>query len=134
MKYSQATNGGVALNSPDRTNQFRTSAIWLLRMESLILFGLVVYLAIAALTSTVSAPAALVGEMIFGLLGSVGLFVCANEFAKASARGRAPAVLANLIACGVAYFMITGKLLAVGIPLALLAAVTFFSALFGYRE
>jgi len=134
VKYSQRTNGGVTLNGPGRINQFRTCAIWLLRLESVILFGLVLYLGISALISTVSAPGALIGEMIFGLLGSVGLFICAREFAKASARGRAPAVLANLIALGVAYFMVTGKLLAVGIPLALLAAVTFFSALFGYRE
>jgi hypothetical protein len=30
--------------------------------------------------------------------------------------------------------MITGKLLVVGIPLAILALVTFVAALFGYRE
>jgi len=121
-------------DNKSRVNQFQTAAVWLLRLESLVLFGLVIYLGIAALTATVSAPSALIGEIIFGLLGSVGLFVCAREFAKASARGRAPAVLANLIALGVSYFMITGKLLIVGIPLAILALVTFVAALFGYRE
>jgi len=120
-------------NKP-RVNQFQTAAVWLLRLESLVLFGLVIYLGVAALTATVSAPGALIGEIIFGLLGSVGLVVCAREFEKASARGRAPAVLANLIALGVSYFMITGKLLVVGIPLATLAFVTFIAALFGYRE
>jgi hypothetical protein len=122
------------LKNQSRFEQIRNAAIWLLRLESLVLFGLVLYLGIAALTSTVSAPGALVGEMIFGLLGSVGLFICSREFAKASARGRAPAVLANLIALGVSYFMITGKLLVVGIPLGILALVTFLAALFGYRE
>jgi hypothetical protein len=121
-------------NNQSHLDKYRKAATWLLRLESLILFGLVLYLGIAALTSTVSAPGALIGEMIFGLLGSVGLFICAREFAKASARGRAPAVLANLIALGVSYFMITGKLLVVGIPLAILALVTFLAALFGYRE
>jgi len=122
------------LGNQSHLDKYRKAATWLLRLESLILFGLVLYLGIAALTSTVSAPGALIGEMIFGLLGSVGLFICAREFAKASARGRAPAVLANLIALGVSYFMITGKLLVVGIPLAILALVTFVAALFGYRE
>ena len=45
-----------------------------------------------------------------------------------------PAVLANLIAIGVSYYMITGGLLVVGIPLALVGAATLVSALFGYRE
>jgi len=122
------------LKNQSRFEQIRNAAIWLLRLESLVLFGLVLYLGIAALTSTVSAPGALVGEMIFGLLGSVGLFICSREFAKVSARGRAPAVLANLIALGVSYFMITGKLLVVGIPLGILALVTFLAARFEYRE
>jgi hypothetical protein len=43
-------------------------------------------------------------------------------------------VLANAIAVGVSYYMITGGLLIVGIPLALLGAITFVAALFGYRE
>jgi hypothetical protein len=43
-------------------------------------------------------------------------------------------VLANLIALGVAYYMITGKFLLVGIPLAILALITMVSAAFGYKE
>ena len=46
----------------------------------------------------------------------------------------APAVLANAIAVGVSYYMISGGLLIVGIPLSLLGAITFVAALFGYRE
>jgi hypothetical protein len=55
-------------------------------------------------------------------------------FAKRRSYGRAPAVLANAIAVGVSYYMISGGLLAVGILLALLGSVTFVAALFGYRE
>jgi hypothetical protein len=44
------------------------------------------------------------------------------------------AVLANLIAFGVAYYMISGGFLLVGIPLAILALVTVVSAALGYKD
>ena len=88
----------------------------------------------APLISEVNAPAALSAEIIFGLLGSLGLWASASGFKQKKSFGRAPAVLANLIALGVSYYMITGKLLIVGIPLAILAAITVISAALGYRE
>jgi hypothetical protein len=112
----------------------RTAAIWLLRIESLILGGLVLYLLSATVFSTATWPSALIGEIVFASLGSFGLFVASLGFARKRSFGRAPAVLANLIAIGVAYYMISGDLLFVGIPLALLGAATFIAALFGYRE
>ena len=84
--------------------------------------------------STATWPSALVGEIVFALLGATGLFFASMGFAKRRSYGRAPAVLANAIAVGVSYYMISGGLLAVGISLALLGSVTFVAALFGYRE
>jgi hypothetical protein len=112
----------------------RVRAIYLLKFESLLILGIVVYLVIAPLFSTVSLPNALGAEIIYGLLGSIGLWVSALGFAQKRSYGRAPAVLANLIALGVAYYMITGKFLLVGIPLAILALITMVSAAFGYKE
>jgi hypothetical protein len=112
----------------------RVRAIYLLKFESIIILGIVVYLVIAPLFSTVSLPNALGAEIIYGLLGSIGLWVSAVGFAQKRSYGRAPAVLANLIALGVAYYMITGKFLLVGIPLAILALVTMVSAALGYKE
>jgi hypothetical protein len=112
----------------------RKAAIWLLRIESLILVGIVVYLLLASVFSTATWPSALIGEIVFALLGATGLFVASTGFAKRRSYGRAPAVLANAIAVGVSYYMISGGLLIVGIPLALLGAITFVAALFGYRE
>ena len=112
----------------------RVRAIYLLKFESLLILGIVVYLVIAPLFSTVSLPNALGAEIIYGLLGSIGLWVSAVGFAQKRSYGRAPAVLANLIALGVAYYMITGKFLLVGIPLAILALITIVSAAFGYKE
>jgi hypothetical protein len=112
----------------------RVRAIYLLKFESIIILGIVVYLVIAPLFSTVSLPNALGAEIVYGLLGSIGLWVSAIGFAQKRSYGRAPAVLANLIALGVAYYMITGNFLLVGIPLAILALITMVSAAFGYKE
>ena len=116
------------------TENSRVRAIYLLRLESLIILGLVIYLLVAPLISEVNVPAALSAEIVFGLLASIGLWASASGFKQKKSFGRAPAVLANLIALGVSYYMITGKLLIVGIPLAILAAITLISSALGYRE
>jgi hypothetical protein len=124
----------VKLRSVFATENSRIRAIYLLRLESLIILGLVIYLLVAPLISEVNVPAALSAEIIFGLLASIGLWASASGFKQKKSFGRAPAVLANLIALGVSYYMITGKLLIVGIPLAILAAITLISSALGYRE
>ncbi len=116
------------------TEVSRRRAIFLIRAESGLLLALVIYLSIAPLVSDVSVPAALTAEIIFGSLGAVGLWFCANGFKNKKSYGRAPAVLANLIALGVAYYMVSGSLLIVGIPLGILALFTLLSAAFGYSE
>ncbi len=112
----------------------RVRAIYLLKFEAIIILLATSYLIIAPLFSTVSLPNALGAEIVFGLLGSAGLWVSAIGFKQRRSYGRAPAVLANLIALGVAYYMITGNFLLVGIPLAILALVTMISAALGYKE
>ena len=124
----------MKLRSVFATENSRIRAIYLLRLESLIILGLVIYLLVAPLISEVNVPAALSAEIIFGLLASIGLWASASGFKQKKSFGRAPAVLANLIALGVSYYMITGKLLIVGIPLAILAAITLISSALGYRE
>lgn len=124
----------VKLRSVFASENSRIRAIYLLRLESLIILGLVIYLLVAPLISEVNAPVALSAEIIFGLLASIGIWASASAFKQKKSFGRAPAVLANLIALGVSYYMITGKLLLVGIPLALLSLITLISAALGYRE
>ena len=124
----------MKLRSVFATENSRLRAIYLLRLESLIILGLVIYLLVAPLISEVNAPAALSAEIVFGLLACLGLWASASGFKQKKSFGRAPAVLANLIALGVSYYMITGKLLVVGIPLAILASITLTSAALGYKE
>ena len=116
------------------TENSRIRAIFLLKFESLIIFAIVLYLLIAPFISDVSAPAALSAEIIFALVASIGLWFSAVGFEKKRSFGRAPAVLANLIALGVSYYMISGNFLLIGIPLALLAVITLISAALGYSE
>lgn len=117
-----------------RYEMARNNAIWFLRMEALIVAALTLYLIVAALFADVTNQAALVGEILFGIIGALGLLACSVGFQRRKSFGRAPAVLANLIALGVSYFMITGGLVSLGIPLAILAIITFLAALFGYQE
>ena len=124
----------MKLRSVFATENNRVRAIYLLRLESLIILGLVIYLLVAPLISEVNAPAALSAEIVFGLLACLGLWASATGFKQKKSFGRAPAVLANLIALGVSYYMITGKLLVVGIPLAILASITLISAALGYKD
>ena len=112
----------------------RKRAILLLKIESFIVFSLVLFLLIAPLVSSVTAVESLGAEIAFGFLGSAGLWLCAKGFKEGKSFGRAPAVLANLIALGVSYYMIQGNFLLVGIPLALLALLTMVSAALGYKE
>ncbi len=112
----------------------RNRVIVLLKFESLIVLSLVLYLLLAPLVSSVTAPETLGAEIVFGFLGSAGLWLCARGFQAGKSFGRAPAVLANLIALGVSYYMIQGNFLIVGVPLAILSLVTMVSAALGYKE
>lgn len=112
----------------------RKRAIYLLKFESILILGIVIYLLVAPLISTVSEVDALSAEIVFGLLGSVGLWASAIGFEKQRSFGRAPAVMANLIALGVSYYMISGSFLLVGIPLMLLSIITILSSALGYKE
>ena len=114
-------------------SQARKSVIWLLRFEAAVLTLLFLYLIFGALTSTVTVWSALIAEMLFAVLGSVGLYLASSAYVKEKSFGRSPAVLANLIALGVAYFMISGKFFLVGIPLALLAIATIYCAIKGFK-
>ncbi len=114
----------------------RRASIVLLRLESIILLALIVYLALldAIRTKPLSAPMALAGVFIALVLGTIGLFACSISYKNGKSWGRAPAVLANLIALGVAYFMLSGKFYIGAYPLGLLAVITAGACILGYRE
>ena len=101
----------------------------LLRIEAAVVLSLGIYLLVKSLISTPEAPAALIAEVLFALLGSVGLAAAAHGFHTGRNYGRSPAILANLIALGVSTFQMQAHLWVLAIPLALVALVTLALAL-----
>ena len=114
----------------------RKVAVVMLRFEAIILLALIIYLALldALRTKPLSAPLALAGDFIGLTLGAIGLFACSLSYKNGKSWGRAPAVLANLIALGVAYFMLSGKFYIGAYPLGVIAFVTAGASVLGYRE
>lgn len=104
-------------------------AAWLVRIEALFLFGLGAYLLVRTLTSAVEELDAVIAEIVFLVLGGAGLFFAGRGFLQQRNYGRGPTVLANLIAIGVAYYMIDGERIALGVSLGCYALLTLLAAL-----
>ena len=104
-------------------------AAWLVRIEALFLFSLGAYLMIRTLTSSVQELDAVIAEIVFLILGGIGLFFAGRGFLQHRNYGRGPTVLANLIAMGVAYYMIDGERIALGIFFGGYALLTLLAAL-----
>lgn len=101
----------------------------LLRIEAAVVLSLGIYLLVKGLVSTPEAPTALIAEVLFAILGCVGLAAASHGFATGRNYGRSPAILANLIALGVSTYQMQAHLWALAIPLALVALVTLLLAL-----
>ena len=104
-------------------------AATLVRLEALFLAGLASYLAIRTATSKVEELDAILAEIIFLSIASTGLFFAGKGFIAKRNFARAPTVLANLIAIGVAYYIIDGERDLLGIGLGSFALVTLLAAL-----
>jgi hypothetical protein len=80
----------------------------LLYIESAIVFALAAWLATLGFTHDQKELAPLIGVIVFAVLGAGGLFASGRGYKNGKNFGRSPAILANLIALGVAYFQIQG--------------------------
>jgi len=80
----------------------------LLFAEAAIVLALAAWLVVLGITHHQRELAPLVGVIVFALLGSAGLYASARGYKNGKNYGRSPAILANLIALGVAYFQIQG--------------------------
>ncbi len=107
----------------------RSIVVALLRLESLVVFALGAFMIVESFASKPEAPLALVGVVLFAILGGSGLWLAARSFATHRQYGRSPAILANGIALGVAYFQVQAHLWISAVPLALVAVTTLILAL-----
>lgn len=87
------------------------------------------FLIVRSFFSDAQAPGALRAEVVFAFLGGLGLLVAARGFSRRKNYGRAPAILANLIALGTSIFQAQAHLWWLAIPQALIAIVILALAL-----
>ena len=111
------------------TKRVHGIAAALVRIEAAFLLALAAYLLIRTITSDVEELDAVIAEIVFLFIGGMGLFFAGRGFLQRRNYGRGPTVLANLIAIGVAYYMIDGERVALGITLGGFAAITLIFAL-----
>ncbi len=102
--------------------------IALLNLEGAVVLALGAFLIFKSITADSVEIAPLAGEIVFAALGGFGLLAAAYSFKNKRRFGRAPAVLANLIALGVAKYQFEGGLWFVALPLVIVAAMTLYCA------
>ena len=109
---------------PAKAAKARALVASLLIFESIVIASLGVWLIVLTATAdTVEIPP-LLGELVFIVLGSGGLFAAAAGYRRGKYFGRAPALLANLIAIGVSKYQFSAGLYIVALPLFILGVVT----------
>ena len=106
----------------------RQIVIALLNLEGAVVLALGAFLIFKSITADSVEIAPLAGEIVFAALGGFGLLAAAYSFKNKRRFGRAPAVLANLIALGVAKYQFEGGLWFVALPLVIVAAMTLYCA------
>ena len=101
----------------------------LLNLEGAVVLSLGAFLIFKSITADSFELAPLAGEIIFAAIGGLGLLASAYSFKNKRRFGRAPAVLANLIALGVAKYQFEGGLWFIALPLVIVAVITLYCAL-----
>ena len=114
---------------PSKAAKARAVVASLLLVESVVIAALGVWLLILTFNATTFEFLPLFGVLLFVALGSGGLAISAIGYRRGKYFGRAPSVLANLIALGVVSYQIQAGLWIVAIPLAALAASTLAATL-----
>ncbi|MEY4380467.1 MAG: hypothetical protein RLZZ378_870 [Actinomycetota bacterium] len=89
----------------------------LLLLETLIAIIWTVYLALTPLFSEVTSPLGLVLDILYYVIFSSALWVCARGISRGKRYAQAPTLLINLILLGVAYYMVVEKVLWYSIPI-----------------
>jgi peptidoglycan/LPS O-acetylase OafA/YrhL len=97
-------------------------------LEGLIVAGLGLFLVLNSFFSDVEEPSAWLAEITFAALGSIGLIVAGMGLKRRKNWGRAPVVIANLIALPVAYYLWTSNQMVIAILLGSIALPALVSA------
>jgi len=104
-------------------------AVALLRIEGIAILALGLFLIVKGLATSGGIEWFVIsGILALALVGGFGLLFAAKGFKEKKMYGRAPAVLANLIAIGVSKYMFEAGLWWAALPLTLYAALTIYCA------
>ena len=106
----------------------RSTVATLLYIEAAIVLALGLWLTFFSFTHENVEVAPLLGEISFAVLGAIGLFIAGHGYARGKNYGRSPAILANLIAVGVAYYQIQGAFYIGAVIILALALPTLYFA------
>lgn len=117
--------------APSFSNQEfrRSTVVALLRIEGFLILALGLFLIVKGLTNSGAIEWFVIsGILALALVGGFGLLFAAKGFKTKRMYGRAPAVLANLIAVGVSKYIFEAGFWWAALPLALYAAITIICA------
>ena len=117
------------MSNPLEQSRKRSIVATLLYVEGALVLALAIWLLILGFTHENREVLPLLGVLLFAIAGGLGLIASCRGFAQGKNFGRAPAVLANLIALGVAYYQIDGAFYIGAVPILLLAIPTLYFAL-----
>jgi hypothetical protein len=114
---------------PAKQERMRSIVSTLLYIEGAIVLALGVWMAVMGVTHENREILPLMGVLLFCIVGGLGLLACGRAFAEKKNWGRGPAVLANLIALGVARIQFQGDFLIGAVPLLILALTVLYLAI-----
>ena len=114
---------------PAKQARMRSIVSALLYIEGAIVLALGIWVGVMGITHEDRELPPLMGVLLFSLVGGLGLLASGRAFAEKKNWGRAPAVLANLIALGVARYQFQGDFLIGAIPLLILSLLILYLAI-----
>jgi hypothetical protein len=114
------------MTSPSRQLPARAIASTLLFIEGAVVLALGGWLLVLGFTHENREILPLLGVLLFAIAGGLGLIQCGRGYREGKNYGKAPAVLANLIALGVVKYQAEAGLYYIAIPLAILAVATLY--------
>ena len=123
-----SASGDSMRKDASRKSPHRSTVATLLSIEAGIVLALGLWLVFFSITHENEELAPLLGEISFAAIGALGLFVAGRGYARGKNYGRSPAILANLIAVGVAYYQIQGRFYIGAVIILVLAIPTLYLA------
>ena len=117
------------MSTPSRSYDRRSIAATLLFIEGAIVLALGAWLVVLGFTHENREILPLLAVVLFCILGGLGLIQCGRGYKAGKNYGKAPAVLANLIALGVVKYQIEASAYYLAVPIGLIAVATLFMVL-----